>query len=63
MKILKIHITPMQKFQIKSQYPEFDEQNYGTQGRFAGGGLAKLAGKRSGHHQNQDLHHRAWIIY
>ena len=38
----------MQKFQIKSQYPEFDEQNYGTQGRFAGGGLAKLAGKRSG---------------
>ena len=45
---LKEDITPMDKFFMKGSDPRFAEQIYGTQGKFAGGGIAKLAGVDSG---------------
>ena len=45
---LKEDITPMDEFLMKGSDPKFAEQIYGTQGKFAGGGIAKLAGVDSG---------------
>jgi len=43
--IMENIVTPMDKFRIKSQDPRFDEQNYGTQGKFANGGIVGLLKK------------------
>ena len=46
--VLKKEMTPMDEFLMKGSDPRFAEQIYGTQGKFAGGGIAKLAGVDSG---------------
>jgi hypothetical protein len=46
--VFRKEMTPMDEFLMKGSDPRFAEQIYGTQGKFAGGGIAKLAGKRSG---------------
>ena len=44
--VFRKEMTPMDEFLMKGSDPRFAEQIYGTQGKFAGGGIAKLAGKR-----------------
>ena len=46
--VFKKEMTPMDEFLMKGSDPRFAEQIYGTQGKFAGGGIAKLAGVDSG---------------
>ena len=46
--VFRKEMTPMDEFSMKGSDPRFAEQIYGTQGKFAGGGIAKMAGVDSG---------------